>query len=362
MGVRRRWLLAGLGAAALGAAAFLLTVRPIVIPLLLALAIAYLIAPAVAALERRGFGRSAAILTVYAVLGALAGAAVLRVLPSAYGELQRLAGAVPEYAAQLRALSAAVQERFRDPGVPRGLRDGVDGLVAMAEARAQQMLESAVNHLFAYLEWGAYLVLAPIIAYYLLKDQERFKRGAVRTLPRAWRAPAIELLRGVDGVLAGFVRGQLLLAAAVGVLATLAAYLLGLRYALLLGLWAAACELVPYVGPLIGAVPALLAGLMVSPWRGLQVAVAYLIIQQLESAVLAPLVMGEHVGLHPLSVVLAILLGGALAGIPGMLLAVPLAGMARVVWLFACRRLAAPRVPAAAGRAEPPGLKTSGSP
>lgn len=343
-GQRRRWLLAALAAAALAAGAWLLTVRPIVIPLLLALAIAYLIAPAVGALEQRGLRRSSAILLVYLALAALGGTLVLRVLPSAYTELQRLGGAVPDYAAQVRSAVAAAQARAREPGVPRGLREGLENVLALAESRAHGLIESVVANVLTYLEWGAYLVLAPLLAYYLLRDHARFKRGALRALPRVWRAPAVELLRGVDAVLAGFVRGQLLLAAAVGALAALAAYLLGLRFALLLGVWAALAELVPYVGPIAGAVPAVLVGLLDSPWRALQVVVAFLIIQQIENTILAPRVMGETVGLHPLAVVLVVLLGGTVAGIPGMVLAVPLAGMARVVWAFAYRRLAAPRL------------------
>ncbi len=340
----RRWVLAALGAGVLAGGLWLLTVRAVMIPLLLALAIAYVIAPLVSALEYRGLGRGGAILSVYLLLALLTGTLVLRVVPSGYREFQRLAGAVPEYAANLRTAVAALQERFRDPGVPRGLRDGLEAMLTLVETRTHSLMETAVGNLFAYLEWGAYLLLAPILAYYLLQDQERLRRSALRTLPRAWRAPAVELLRGIDGVLGGFVRGQLLLAAAVGLLATLATHLLGLRYALLLGLWAAVAELVPYVGPFLGAVPACLAGLLVSPWLGLQVAVVFLIIQQLENAIIAPRVMGQTVGLHPLAVMLAVLSGGALGGIPGMVLAVPLAGVARVIWLFACRQLAAPRL------------------
>lgn len=329
--------------AALGSGlALVVAVWPVLIPFGLALVVAYVVAPAVEALEQRGLSRPVAILAVYAGLLLLGAAVVLRVLPGAYSELQRLAAAVPEYAEQVRGSMAWLQRRFEEPGVPAGVRQGVDRVVTTAERQANRLVAALVGNLFGYVEWLVYLLLAPILAYYLLRDQERIKRGFARLLPRRWRRLILDWLAGVDGVIGGFVRGQLVLAVAVGSLAMLASGLLGLKFAVLLGLWAGLAELIPYAGPIIGAIPAVLSGVMISPLRGLQVALAFALIQQLENAVLGPRVLGEKVGLHPLVVFFAILAGGYLAGVPGMVLAVPLAGIVRVTGTAVYRLLALP--------------------
>lgn len=345
MGRRRRvlLLLAGLGAALLAAGSLAWAIRPLWIPFGLAVGIAYLIAPLVTALEGRGIRRSRAIIMIYIGLGLGTAVFLLRVLPAAYSELQRLARSVPEWAAGARHLLDAAQARVRADGMPPGVREAFEAALTRLETMSAGVVQGLVTNLFRLVEWALYLALAPILAYYMLRDLHLLRAGAVRTLPRRWRRPAQELLHGIDGVLAGFVRGQVVLAVAVGGLGALAAYLLGLRYSLLLGVWAGIAELVPYVGPIIGAVPAMAAGAAVSPVRGVQVALAFALIQQLENAVLGPKVIGEAVGLHPLTVLAAVLAGGYLGGVAGLVLAVPLVGVARVLWLFACRRLVAPR-------------------
>lgn len=344
MSGRGRWAACAVLALALvGGGALVLAVRPVLIPLGLAVAMAYVIAPAVAFGERHGLRRDRAILLVYAVLALLMTVVVLGLLPAAYREVQRLAQGLPEFLAQGRTWLSALQARYQAAGLPDGMRDGIDGYLLDLERQGNRLAAGAVGGLLGLLEWGLYLVLAPIFAYYILKDLDRLRRAVTWALPRRWRRTTWLLVHRVDGVLAGFVRGQLLLALMVGLLAALAVRLLGLRYALLLGLWAAVAELVPYVGPVVGALPAVLSGMMVSPVRGLQVALAYAIIQQLETAVLGPKILGENVGLHPLAVLCAVLAGGYLAGLPGMVLAVPVAGVLRVVWLFVVQQLAGPR-------------------
>lgn len=357
----RPWLLWGLlAAAAAGVAALLLAVRPVTIPFLLAVALAYLLAPAVGALEARGLSRPLAILAVYLGLGLAAAALILQVLPGALREWQRLARDLPAYGAQARAALDALQARFRDAGLPQGLRAGLDQTLARLQQRADGLMATAVGNLLLYLEWLGYLALAPILAFYLLRDLEAFKAAFARLLPDRWRGPVLGLLRDIDGVLAGFVRGQVLLAAAVGTLAGLACHLLGLRFAFLLGLWAALTEMIPYVGPLLGAVPAVVVALAQSPVRALQVAAAFALIQQLENAVLGPRLLGAHVGLHPLVVLLAVLAGGYLFGVPGLVLAVPAAGVARVVGRFAYRYLLLPGLQPRQQEAADPAAKVRG--
>jgi len=133
-------------------------------------------------------------------------------------------------------------------------------------------------------------------------------------------------------VLSSFVRGELLVSCVIATLSTVAAVILRLRYALLLGLVAGVFELVPYVGPFLGAIPALLAAAGNGPARVLQTAVAYAVIQQLEGTFLTPRIVGDAVGLHPLVVFAALLAGEHWAGLWGAVVAVPATGLVLVVW------------------------------
>ncbi len=330
-----------LGGLVLAAGWALWTIRPVLAPFLLAIAVAYLLAPLVNAIARLGVSRGWAILAVYLLLGGLTGLAVVKLLPQTALEVQRLTESIPIYSERARGVVDGLQQRVREMGLPPELRESLDRSITQIEIRSVAMLQQLldVRTLSAAAEFLFSLLLAPFLAFYLLKDLDHFKERFVQSLPRKHRQEILQLLRGLDRVLSGFVRGQILLGLLVGLLAAAASSLLGLRFALLLGIWAGLTEFIPYVGPVLGAVPAVLAALTISPWKAAQVAIAFAIIQQLENAVLSPKIMGESVGLHPIVVLFAVLTGGYLAGGWGLILALPVAGLVRVLWTFLIARL-----------------------
>lgn len=332
-------------------------IRPVLAPFLLAIALAYVLAPLVNGLAGMGLRRGWAILVVYLCLGAVGTLVVTKLLPEAVHEVRRLTESIPLYSERARELVDGLQRWVREAGLPPELRQSVDRAITNIEVRSVtglqrmldiQTLETAASFLLS-------LLLAPFLAYYLLRDLDYFKERFINALPRRHRQDIIQLLRGLDRVLSGFVRGQILLGLAVGGLAALAASLLGLRFAVLLGIWAGLTEFIPYVGPVLGAVPAVLTALTISPWKALQVALAFLVIQQIENAVLSPKIMGESIGLHPMVVLFVVLAGGYLVGPWGLILALPAAGLLRVFWAFIVARLTEIQplpVPAPAARPE----------
>jgi predicted PurR-regulated permease PerM len=323
------------------------TVRPVLAPFLLAVGIAYVVAPLVNSLAGRGLHRGWAILIVYGALAMVAALMVGELLPQAVSETRRLAEAIPVYSLRARELAGGLQQRVRSMGMPPELRDVLDRNISDIEVRSTRALQGLITIHTLRQAAGllASLLLAPFLAFYLLKDIDRFKERFVHALPARHRQEIVNLLRSLDRVLAGFVRGQILLALIVGAMAAGATALLGLRFSLLLGMWAGFTEMVPYVGPILGAIPAVLAALTVSPLLALETVVAFAIIQQIENAVLSPKIMAESVGLHPLVVMLSVLSAGYLVGPYGLILALPVAGVIRVLWGFLISRLtAAPAV------------------
>jgi len=170
-----------------------------------------------------------------------------------------------------------------------------------------------------------------VVAYYWMTERVEIKRAFTTLFPREHRYQVGVIWGEVEAVLGGWVRGQLLLMLFIGVLATVGYLVMGLKYALVLGLLAGLLEIVPLVGPWLGAVPALMVALMQDFKLALIVGVYLLIIQNVEANVLVPRVMQKTVGISSLVVLLGILIGATLGGIGGALVAVPLAAAIQVV-------------------------------
>jgi predicted PurR-regulated permease PerM len=184
------------------------------------------------------------------------------------------------------------------------------------------------------------LVLLIVISIYMLLDMPRFHRTLDRRFPPRPGEPS--LLVQIEGALVGYVKGQALLSLIIGTSAGLGLWLLGVlgwvpnadKYALVFGGWVAVTEVIPYLGPWLGAIPPFLFALVVHPVSAIWVALLFLAIHQIEGHIVVPNVMGSALRLHPLLVILGLLVGGEVYGLPGALVALPLLAAARATWEF----------------------------
>jgi predicted PurR-regulated permease PerM len=166
----------------------------------------------------------------------------------------------------------------------------------------------------------------------MLAESGQTKRFIARIVPPDRRDDALSLLEDIDGVIGGFVRGQLLVALAVAVLAIIALAVLHVPYALIIGAWAGLADVVPYVGPFAGAIPATLVAGFSNGWpNALAVIIAFTVINQIEAHVLGPRIVSSTVKVSPLTVIFALLIGGHLFGFLGLIISVPIAGLIRVI-------------------------------
>ncbi len=342
-----RWLVAAGLIAVVGIAVVWWLAPAILTPFGLAIVLAYLVAPLVEFLQRRaGLPRPAAILVSYACLAVVAVAFAVFVLPDLVAELQRLVRDLPRTLAAVQRAIGQVRAGYGRLPLPRDLRRAVDAGVGEVQGTLVGAVHQALAGLIGAFGLLFALVLAPVLAYYTLVDLQRIKEGFGRLLPPGARQGVWTCLADLDAVLSGWVRGQLTLAAVVGGLATIALLLLGVRFALTLGLLAAIGELIPYFGPVFGALPALGVAAASGGWRLLlETAMAYAVIQQLEGSLLAPRIVGGAVRLHPLAVITALMLGDYLHGLVGVILSVPIAGCLRVLGAHAVGALTRLRQP-----------------
>lgn len=310
---------------------FLFLVRDILTPFLLAAALAYLANPLVNAFERREIPRSLAIILVYTVFVVAAVLTIYGLIPAWTRELNAVLLNLPLMAQQIeRSTLNWVNNLVRLPGSEL-LKEVITVSIHRGEMILENLSARVLDSLLGLFPRAFNLILAPFLAYYLLRDQELIRTTLLSLVPHDKRHDVQDVLREVNRVIAGFLRGQIIVSIFVGSFIGLALLLLQVDYALLIGAFAGLLDIIPYFGPIIGAIPAVALALLKSPVTALWVIVAFVAANQIESMVLQPRIVGGHVGLHPLTVIFAILAGGKLLGIWGMLVAVPLTAAIKVL-------------------------------
>lgn len=337
----RVWL--AVGVVVLVSVTIYLAYRPLAIvlaPILFALLIVYLLNPVVVTLERRGLPRLLGTATAYLLVIATGALLTMAVLPL-------LSRQIADFAREAPDLGAGLATALSDVADQVGLTVDVDSLVDTQELgqRLQQFVTEAENRDavvallvgLSGLARGAFLVLltlglGPVIAFYVLVDLPRFRSIVRNLVPPRHRDEVAEISQKLATVVGGFVRGQLIIAVFVGVAASVVLGIIGLRFWLVVGVIAGVTNLVPLLGPWVAGMLGFTIALLTEGFGfAVLVAVAMTGVQQLDSNLLSPLIMGRSVRIHPLAVLLAILVSASLYGVFGMLVAVPLVAGAKVL-------------------------------
>ncbi|HEX8966539.1 MAG TPA: AI-2E family transporter [Chloroflexota bacterium] len=302
-------------------------IQEVVFVLFVAILLATAIEPIVNRLRRGPFSRGSGVLVVYTAIMLVIGAAAYLVVPTVLGQAGSFMQAAPD---RLQALSDQVAG-LEQPILRGPLLSLIGQAIALMQAPAQpgQADLVAVGAAAAQVAIGVMSVF--VLAFYWLVERASIKRVLLRSVPTARARDVNTVWLEIEEKLGGWVRGQIILMLAIGVMAGLGYVLLGLPNPALLAVAAGLFEIVPLLGPVLAFTPAFLVALAVDPGKAAIVVVYALVIQQIESNVLVPRVLGETVGVSPLTVLLGILVGTALYGLPGAFVAVPIAGAVQVV-------------------------------
>lgn len=310
---------------------FLWMVRSGLYPFFIAFFLAYLLNPAVCWLERKGITRGWAIVIIYIVLFSIVIVCASRLIPLLIRELEGFSRDLPLMTEKGEELLNDFQQRYQQSALPASLRIAIDNGLQSAQTELEAFISEVVSGILGILSRLIGLAISPILAFYLLHDWHQIGEQSTRLLPASWRQEFILIVRDVDKVLAGVIRGQLMIAIIVGILVSLGMYVLHVRYALLIGLLAGALDIIPYFGAIIGATPAITVALLDSPLLAAKVGLVFFAIHQAEGTIIGPKILGESTGLHPVSVIFFLFVGEELGGLIGMLLGVPIAGVIKVI-------------------------------
>jgi predicted PurR-regulated permease PerM len=275
--------------------------------------------------------RPLAIVLSYAIVFTVFGIAISNIAPRVVVQAKEFGDNLPAYGTAMRAKFNELSVRFDRLRIPDEVQADLNKRATEFGAEITTAVGGFVLVSATFLPW---LILIPILAFFFLKDVNLFRLAVLRTFPAGrWRMRAEMVLQDVNTTLAAYTRAQLISCFVIGLLCTLGFYLIGLKYALLLGIMAGVFEFVPLIGPaVIGLIVITTAAFSEDPWRALYVFVFLVTLRIVQDYILYPRIVRGGIHLHPLAIILSVLAGEAVAGIPGVFLSIPIVAVITVFY------------------------------
>ncbi|OGM99170.1 MAG: hypothetical protein A2915_00135 [Candidatus Yanofskybacteria bacterium RIFCSPLOWO2_01_FULL_41_34] len=301
---------------------FLYVLKDVLIIFLFAIIIASAISPFANWLDEKKFPRLFGVLLLFLVVLALVVGVLSLIIPYVSQEISQLVTILPQFVAKVSVSLEKVQQ-----GSPQYL-DFISEIENILQGFSDYLQQSSQSILGLIIDiFGGVMsaIAILIISFYLSVTKNGIENFLGSIVPEKYEGYALNLWKRAELKVGLWLQGQLLLGLIMGLLVYVGLSFMGIKFALVLGVLAAVLEIVPMVGPVLAAIPAIFLAFLLSPALGLWVIVFYIVVQQLENHLLVPVVLGKTIGLNPVVVIIALLVGQQLAGIPGMILSVPIA-------------------------------------
>ena len=275
--------------------------------------------------------RVLAILIAYVVVFTVVGVAVANIAPRVVEQAKEFGSSIPEYANAARERLNELNRRFDRLKIPDEVQNELNKKAADIGSGITSAVGGFVLLTATFIPW---LILIPILAFFFLKDVNLFRLAVLRAFPAGrLRSRAENVLADVNTTLAAYTRAQITSCMLIGIICTIGFYAIGLKYALLLGILAAVFEFVPLLGPAtIGLIVILTATFGADPWRGLYAAIFLVVLRLAQDYVFYPRIVRDGIHLHPIAIILSVLAGEQVAGIPGVFLSIPIVAVATVIY------------------------------
>lgn len=246
-------------------------------------------------------------------------------------EFYKFLADLPSLIFKLKMISIEFEKNTHNVEIPDNIHNIIDQVLNGATAYTIDLAKRMLNTAFSVASGAVELVVVPVLTYYFLKDWRFLKGDLLAVFPGETRHKAKVIIDEMAEVVSQYIRGQILVSIVIGLMVFAGMYLMGVQYPMVLGLLAMLTETIPIVGPIVGSLPAILLAYATAPALALKVIIFYLMIHQLENHVVVPKIMGHSIALHPVIIIISLLVGGKLFGIAGMILAVPVAALLRVL-------------------------------
>ena len=302
--------------------------------IILAVFFAYLIDPLVKVIRHpfkmrnaeKFMPRALAIGLSYIIVFTVLGVAISNLAPIISNQAKEFEKSLPAYTVSLRQTIDRLNTRFDRMRIPEGFQESA----TMKVSESLGEVAAVVGALITSLPW---IILIPILAFFFLKDVNLYRVSILRFVPSGkWRTRVENFLFDVNKTLAAYARAQLISCVFIGVTCTIGFYIIGLDYAILLGILAGVFEFVPLIGPFALALAAIVLAFLQAPWLALYTGIFLLILRLTHDYVTYPRIVRQGIHLHPLAIIFSVLAGEQVAGIPGVFLSIPIVALLTVLY------------------------------
>ncbi|AWB44778.1 AI-2E family transporter [Paenibacillus sp. CAA11] len=302
----------------------------LIVPVSVSVFLYYLLRPVVHYLDKKNVKRMLSVLLIYLVIIGLLTVFFIVVWPPLRNQIQQFINNVPNLINGLSAQFNEIQKSKYFAMINNGSE--ITSKITEYINEAVSMLTASLTHFFSFIsDFFIVVGTVPIILYYLLKEDGNISPALLRMVPSKFRKDGKQVSEEIDHALSGFIAGRIISSFLLGLLSFIGFLIIGLPYPLMLALVCAIFNFIPYFGPILGAIPCVIVAFTESTTMVLWVIVVVFVAQQIEGNLISPYIYGKTINIHPLTTVVLILIAGDIAGILGMLLAIPLYMMAKIL-------------------------------
>lgn len=301
--------------------------------------IAYALNPLINKLERKNINRLEGVLIVYISILAIFFILAFLVIPKSGREIRRLVNDLPKYFEQLSDLFDGIYTKYYStlgglPPIFQGIETVVMDNIVNLENFISGALQGFVGGVIGMASKVVSIVLTPILTLYFLVDKDYFKDKVTSLIPMKYRKDVLRISNSIDISLSQFIKGRLIMSLYVGVATTIVLFLLGIDFAIVIGFITGLFDIVPYIGPFMGFLPAVFFAFISKPIKAIWVSLLFVLIQWVENNILGPKVIGENMGMHPIIILLSIIVGGGIFGVFGMIISVPIVAIGKIIYTY----------------------------
>lgn len=317
---------------------FIVLFSNIFIPLLIGVVLYYLFNPIISFFEKKKVPRIVSIIVFYLILILLIVWASSAALPALYEQIELLVQAFPGYIESLSNNLEPFFSRFISSDNFNQLSSQVEGLLSDLPERAVDFLQGGISGLSNVISGVTNVVVTtifvPVILFFLLKDDKQFASTFINILPPSWRKDFIRVIKQMSNQAGSYVKGQMIVATALGLMTYIGFKIIGLKFAGVLGLTTGLLSVIPYLGPTLSFIPAITIAMLDSWFMVVKLLIVWVVVQFIEGNILQPNIMGQQLSIHPLTIIIILFVAGDMAGIFGMIFGVPIYAILKVFVLY----------------------------
>lgn len=306
----------------------ILLVSQILLPFAVAGLIAYLLHPVVQKIQSYKVHRTVSILIIYFLFFMITGTIIYIFFPLWMNQIRELSNNIPQFIHAYRDFiyQLYVQTSF----LSEGFHERLDQFFMDLEQSLADKVQYTIKNIPMLFDFVVMMAVIPILTFYFLKDFKKLQQGILKIIPYKYRSFSKQLVKEMESSLGKYIRGQILVCSFVGVISFILLKWIGMNYSIVLATIMGFTNFIPYFGPIIGAIPAVLIAFTISNKMILYVLGVVLAVQLIEGNLLSPFIVGKSIHIHPVYIILTLFVAAKLAGVIGMIIAVPVLAVGRV--------------------------------